>query len=208
MEPFENQPDSQESSPNSYRMQKKADGFSTASLCFGLIALLLCLTGIFPMFFGAFSILFAILSTRKAYRMANSAKNGIIFSIIGIVVGGYVTYSAVHTLFTDPMMYAQYNALYKQMYGESLDDVFGSTFGFNIVPPSSSSDSSLVPSTPDSKSSEGNNGSYGYSGDDYRGFDFDQLPFFYGYGDGFGDEFGDGGNYEVPSEAGNGALNL
>lgn len=61
--------------------------FAIASMVCGIIAIVFCCTGVFPIVLGSLSILFAILSHHKGNQMHSMSITGIVLSCVGILLG-------------------------------------------------------------------------------------------------------------------------
>ena len=105
-----------------------------------LISAFTCLSGFSPIFAGL-SIIFALLSKGKEATYEKKAKQGLIFSIISLVVS--VVLSAIVLLVSFMTMF-QYepdelhdylNEAYEETYGESFDELYEDLYGedFNDV---------------------------------------------------------------------------
>ncbi|MBR1772053.1 MAG: hypothetical protein IJ747_08495 [Lachnospiraceae bacterium] len=70
--------------------------FALASFICGMLSTFVCCTGILPLFFGAFGILFAVLSKRLGKPTPPLSSLGLFLSCLGIVLGlsmcGFVLY--------------------------------------------------------------------------------------------------------------------
>ena len=104
----------------------KTSGFATASMICGLISILLCCTGCFPVFLGALSIIFAVLSKRKDEPMPSPSVTGITLSCIGIVLGIFFLIFSFVTLINSPEFRESYrDALeeYYEYYNYGIEDI-------------------------------------------------------------------------------------
>lgn len=103
--------------------------FSTASLVFGILSVILFWTGIFPLAFGAMGVIFAVLSRREDRPFPSSAWWGCVASFIGIFMGLLILYFVIVNyaipLMTDPAFYQEMNEYYLNTYGISLDEMLG-----------------------------------------------------------------------------------
>lgn len=106
----------------------KGAGMAAAALICGIISLagLLCL---FPGFLcGGLAIVFALLSKGKESRMLPTAKAGLTFGSIGIVLAVIIMASSVYMVFSNPDLMKQYEMLYEQMYGSDFEDDMNGIF--------------------------------------------------------------------------------
>lgn len=110
----------------------RKDIFATVSLVFGIMALLSSCTGIFSISFGALSLLFAALDSRKGRKKNSSALAGIIMSCIGIASGVFmIIYSFIMLPQTmkDPLFQKQMDSLTEPLYGVSFEEFMKEYYG-------------------------------------------------------------------------------
>lgn len=109
--------------------QNSITAFSIASLVFGILSLVTCCTGILPLAAGGLSILFVVLSHRQKKPLPQMSLIGMIFAIIGMILGLILTVATVIyviiPLLTDPNAYQELNTFYETYYGVSLDEMLG-----------------------------------------------------------------------------------
>ncbi len=125
---------SYESHENHREIGRKSP-FSKASLIMGILALLTIATGVFPLFFGALGILFAILSRRKGKTLDTSALWGAVTSVIGLciaIVMFIITLMMLPTLLKDPTYREQLNSFSQSMYGTSFDEMLEESYGIDL----------------------------------------------------------------------------
>ena len=104
----------------------RTNGFATASLVMGIIALVsvFTMTVIPAMICGSLSIIFGVLSRGDTRYPSNSALIGIIASVIAIIINLAVSVFAFYMVFTNPDM--------TQMYRDMLNETYEQTLGFSF----------------------------------------------------------------------------
>lgn len=110
----------------------KANAFMIVSMCLGILSVISC-----PLFFisipaAAISIILAILSKGKNLRMDFMAKSGIVSSALGMVLCTAITTMMVMLLLLSPEYLRQLNETSQVIYGQSLDTMMESTYGFTL----------------------------------------------------------------------------
>lgn len=110
----------------------KANAFMIVSMCLGILSVISC-----PLFFisipaAAISIILAILSKGKNLRMDFMAKSGIVSSALGMVLCTAITTMMVMLLLLSPEYLRQLNETSQAIYGQSLDTMMESTYGFTL----------------------------------------------------------------------------
>lgn len=110
--------------------QNSIKAFSVAALVFGILSLITCCTGILPLTAGGMSILFVVLSHRRAKPLPPMSMVGLILAVIGMVLGLILTtitlVYVIIPMLTDPQAREELNTFYKNYYGMSLDELLGS----------------------------------------------------------------------------------
>lgn len=109
--------------------------FATASLVFGILALVSFCTIVFPIIFGSLSILFAVLSHRKGQQLAGMALGGIVTSVSGIAISVMIIVMYIMMLpqlLSDEAFLEQMNTTYEAMYGQSFEEMLEDTYGMSI----------------------------------------------------------------------------
>ncbi|MBQ1172864.1 MAG: hypothetical protein IIX48_09755 [Lachnospiraceae bacterium] len=95
-------------------------------LVFSVIcAIISCICGCFilsSIFFGALSILFAILSKGHKQQMIPAARSCVILSVIAMVFSTVTTTVSVYQVFSDPEMYQEFNTQYESLTGISFEE--------------------------------------------------------------------------------------
>ena len=99
----------------------KLNFFNIAAAACGLLALFSILTGVFPLFFGSLSIIFAVLSKGSDLYMSKLAKSSVITSAFSMIMGGAVTalviYNfAAHPEIVDQAFVATYGVTYEEYF--------------------------------------------------------------------------------------------
>lgn len=135
------QPDNGQTPPGSsarYRTPApypKANGFATASLVFGIIAVVsaFSMTILPPLIFGSLSIILGILS-RGSQRLHSRALAGVVAGAGALVLNLAICIFSFYMVFSNPDATAQYwnmvNETYEQMLGTSLDEIL-ETYGID-----------------------------------------------------------------------------
>jgi len=111
--------------------------FGGAAFGCGIASIALLITGVLSVVLGALGILFSNLSRRRGKGYPSKAKAGLVMSIIGIILGGIITFNSflyVYTMISNDQFYDQFyqemNESYKMIYGEELDqEEFDQMFG-------------------------------------------------------------------------------
>ncbi|MBQ7840270.1 MAG: hypothetical protein IJ390_07265 [Lachnospiraceae bacterium] len=106
----------------------RPNGFATASLVLGIIALLsaFTMTILPPLIFGSLSIILGMLS-RGSGKMSSRALGGVISSGSALVINVAICVIAFYTVFSNPQMTEEYwntlNEAYEQMTGMTFDEI-------------------------------------------------------------------------------------
>ena len=109
-----------------------ANGFATASLVLGILALVsvFTFTVIPPFFFGSLSIIFGILSKHSSRKMSSKALTGTITSSCAFVANIAVCIVSFFVVFSNPQATQEYwntvNEMYEQMTGMSMEEILES----------------------------------------------------------------------------------
>lgn len=105
---------------------RRQTGFLAASLICGILALCTFCTGIFPLVFGSLGIIFAVLSKRKGISMEPMGIIGISTSIIGMVIGLFLTVYSLYMVFSPnspmPELRNEMDIIMERMYGMDMDE--------------------------------------------------------------------------------------
>ena len=118
----------EESNLNPYQNMARPqapDGFSVGALICGTLSCIFFCTGILPIPFGALGIFFAYMSYKRGKQLSQPARVGIIFCVLGIVIGIFMTVYSFYMLFHNPEMMHELNTIYEQLYGISLEEMLG-----------------------------------------------------------------------------------
>lgn len=95
-------------------------------LVFSVIcSILSCTCGCFMLssiFFGALSILFAILSKGHKQQMVPAARSCVTLSVIAMVLSTATTTVSVYQVFSDPEMYQEFSTQYESLTGVSFEE--------------------------------------------------------------------------------------
>ncbi len=116
-----------------------ANGFATASLVLGILAIVssATMTILFPLLFGGLSILLAVLSRGGFYRYSFRARVGLATALGAVLLNCSVIGVFVYQFATDSQMRQEYfmmaDQLYEQMTGVSLGELLES-YGVNLPP--------------------------------------------------------------------------
>ncbi len=97
-------------------------GFEIASIACGIASLLCCCTGFFGIAFGALGIIFAVLTRRLGKPMSILSIVGLCISCAGFVMGLILTIYSCVIVFTDPNFWTEFDAMFQQMYGMSVQE--------------------------------------------------------------------------------------
>ena len=103
---------------------ERPNGFAIASMVLGILAVVVCCTGILGVPLGALSIIFAALSKRRGKKMPGMSIAGICLSIAGIVLGLFMTVYSFYLVYNDPAIREQTNMLMEEFYGVTIDEYF------------------------------------------------------------------------------------
>lgn len=109
--------------------QNSITSFSIASVVAGVLSLVTCCTGILPLIIGGTGIFFVVLSKRKGIPLSTMSIVGAVLCTVGMVLGlfltVYTTVTIIIPVMTDPAAYQELNTYYQNLYGVSLDEIFG-----------------------------------------------------------------------------------
>ena len=98
---------------------------ANASMVLGIISIISCFSfTIYPAFItGSIAIVLALLSKGRMQKMLNKARTGIICATIGLVSNVLLITSCVTLYYTNDDVRAQVNQMYKEQYGQTLDEM-------------------------------------------------------------------------------------
>ena len=111
------------------RPVSRPNSFATASLVFGVLALVSVFTMIVipTIVFGSLSIIFAILSKGADRKMENRALGGTIVSASAFVINAAICVTSFYVVFSDPQATKDYlntmNQIYEEMTGISFEEL-------------------------------------------------------------------------------------
>ena len=103
---------------------ERPNGFAIASMVCGILAIVVCCTGILGIPLGALSILFAVLSKRRGRKLPGMSLAGILLSVAGILLGLLMTVYSFYLVFNDPTIKEQTNIMMEELYGVTIDEYF------------------------------------------------------------------------------------
>ncbi len=118
-----------------YQVRPKKSPFAGAALILGIFAILSIPTVFFPLPLSALSILFAVLAHRRGKKWELSCIAGMVTSIVSLVISLTLIITSIAmipTLLKTPAYRDQLNAISKQLYGESFDDVVEELYGVDL----------------------------------------------------------------------------
>lgn len=98
---------------------KKMNAFTIASFICGICSVALCCVGILSIPLGALGILFAILSKQKNKSLESMSIAGLIFSIIGLVLGLLMSVFIIAVYLSDPDNRSSFGDEYRNGYWDS-----------------------------------------------------------------------------------------
>ena len=110
-----------DSAYNNYNSAKGRQAFATASLVMGIISMVLLCTGVLSIPTGALGILFSSLAKKPGEDRTSQSKYGLIFSVIGLVLGILIISVALYWFYTDPSALEQVRDMY-EAYGMEMPD--------------------------------------------------------------------------------------
>ena len=99
----------------------KLNYFNVAAAACGLLALFSILTGVFPLFFGSLSIIFAVLSKGSDLCMSRLAKSSVITSAFSMILGSIITAFVVYNVVSNPELV---NEAFVATYGVTYEEYF------------------------------------------------------------------------------------
>ena len=99
----------------------KLNFFNVAAAACGLLALFSILTGVFPLFFGSLSIIFAVLSKGSDLCMSRLAKSSVITSAFSMILGSIITAFGVYNVVSNPELV---NEAFVATYGVTYEEYF------------------------------------------------------------------------------------
>lgn len=127
-DPYQNRPP---------RPAVKSNGFATASLVLGIIALgsVFTMTVLPPVIFGSLSLIFGLLSRSGQMRFHSNALAGVVISASALIINLAICIFSFYTVFSDPDATSEYwnmvNQTYEQITGMSFDEILE---GYGIDP--------------------------------------------------------------------------
>lgn len=107
---------------------------ATVAMVAGLLSVPFCFFGYIGIVLGGIAIVMAILSKGTAKKLLPQARKGIIYGILGVIIGYAVVISSIHTVLTNPEMRRQMNQLSEQLYGVSFDETLEGLTGSPAAP--------------------------------------------------------------------------
>ena len=101
------------------------NGFVTASFILSILAFGGGVMGFsfFSFIPASLAIIFAILSKVKRDQLPNRSRAAVIIAISGCIIACVMTAYLIYQLITDPAMMEQFNAIMKQMYGMTYEEM-------------------------------------------------------------------------------------
>ena len=102
----------------------KLNFFNVASAACGLLALFSILTGVFPLFFGSLSIIFAVLSKGSDLYMSKLAKSSVVTSAFSMIIGAVLTFFVVYNFVANPDAARYIDEAFIATYGVTYDEYF------------------------------------------------------------------------------------
>lgn len=115
--------------------QTTEKSFAIASLVLGVLALMGFCTILLSFVFGGLSILFAILSRRKAKQLPGLSLGGLLCSISGIALAFVMlimVLASLPSLLRNEAYMQQLNNTYESLYGQSFEEMLEESYGINI----------------------------------------------------------------------------
>jgi ABC-type tungstate transport system substrate-binding protein len=97
---------------NNYNPDKGRHSFEIASIVMGTLSLVLLCTGVLAIPTGALGIIFCTLSRKRNCPLTTMAKLGLVFSLMGMILGAMVSIVAVYTVMTDPSVLEDVKQMY------------------------------------------------------------------------------------------------
>ncbi len=116
--------------------EPRKNTFAMASCILGLLALVTICTGVFPVVFGALSILFAVLSHRKGRNLDNGAIAGIAMSALGLLFATFIlffTFKMLPTMLENEAFREQMNYTSQQIYGVDFDTIMEQYYDMGLI---------------------------------------------------------------------------
>ena len=101
--------------------RRPGEQLATASLIFGVLSVLLIITGFFGIAAGALGLLFGFLSLRKGQEPTSLQRAGLISSAIGFGLSLLLILYSVYLVLNDPRILESVNEMYNALYGTSDD---------------------------------------------------------------------------------------
>ena len=101
--------------------RKPEDQLATASLIFGVISILLIITGFFGIAAGALGMIFGFLSLRRGKEPGSLQRAGLISSAIGFGLSLLLIMYSVYMVLNDPTILESVNQMYNALYGTNDD---------------------------------------------------------------------------------------
>ena len=96
---------------------------ANTAMVLGLAAIPLCFFLNVGIIIGGVAVVLALLSKGVYKKLLPQARRGVIFGLIGIVLGYGIFIYDMHTIMTDPELRNQLNTMSEQMNGISFDDM-------------------------------------------------------------------------------------
>ncbi|MCR4897319.1 MAG: hypothetical protein K5891_11150 [Lachnospiraceae bacterium] len=101
--------------------RRPGEQLATASLIFGVLSVLLIITGFFGIAAGALGLLFGFLSLRNGQEPTSLQRAGLISSGIGFGLSLLLIMYSVYLVLNDPTILESVNQMYNALYGTSDD---------------------------------------------------------------------------------------
>lgn len=108
-----------------------------ASMILGVLTIIttVMMTVYIPYILGGLAIILGVLSRGELKSFHKSAKIGITVGAIGLVMNTCMIVTSVHTVFSNPDAYREFDQTVQQIYGESFEDMvedLASAYGFDF----------------------------------------------------------------------------
>lgn len=114
-----------------YPIRSRANGFAIASLILGIASIVTCCFGLFSIPLGALSILFAVLSRKNRTGMPGMSIAGIVTSVFGMLLGGFMLFYAFEGLYNPDFREKYIDPMYEDAYGMDFEE-FMERYGYPI----------------------------------------------------------------------------
>ena len=102
----------------------KLNFFNVAAAACGLLALFSILTGVFPLFFGSLSIIFAVLSKGSDLYMSKLAKSSVVTAAFSMIMGTIITAFVLYNFIANPDAAKIIDEAFIATYGVTYDEYF------------------------------------------------------------------------------------